>query len=69
MQYPNEKLLTAEEGAVLTGLHPATLRKLAWQRKIRSFKVLGCLRFKRGDLEELVVERPANREKDLPKAG
>ncbi len=53
-----EKLLTAKEAAEFTGLHPATLRKIAWQRRIRSFKVLGALRFKRSDLEELVVERP-----------
>ena len=55
----NEKLLTAEQAARVTGLSPATLRKLAWQRRIRSFKVLGALRFKRSDLEELIVERPA----------
>lgn len=54
-----EKLLSAEQAAELTGLHPATLRKMAWQRRIRSFKVLGALRFKRSDLEELIVERPA----------
>jgi len=57
-----EKLLSADEAAELTGLHPATLRKMAWQRRIRSFKVLGALRFKRRDLEELIVERPAERE-------
>ena len=55
----NETLLTAEQAARVTGLSPATLRKLAWQRRIRSFKVLGALRFKRSDLEELIVERPA----------
>ncbi len=53
-----EEYISAEEAAKLIGLHPATLRKLAWQRRIRSFKVLGALRFKRSDLEELVVERP-----------
>ena len=57
-----EKLLSADEASELTGLHPATLRKMAWQRRIRSFKVLGALRFKRRDLEELIVERPAERE-------
>jgi len=56
----NDKLfLSAEEGAVLVGLHPATLRKLASQRRITTFQVLGCLRFKREDLEALIVERPA----------
>ena len=58
-----KEFLTAEESAELTGLHPATIRKMAWQRRIRSFKVLGALRFKRGDLEELIVERPALRSK------
>jgi len=57
-----EKLLSADEASELTGLHPATLRKMAWQRRIRSFKVLGALRFKRSDLEELIVERPAERD-------
>ena len=56
----NDKfLLSADEAAVLVGLHPATLRKLASKRRIRSFKVLGALRFKREDLEGLIVERPA----------
>ena len=54
-----EKLLSADEAAEIVGLNPATLRKLAWQRRIRSFKVLGCLRFRRRDLEKLIVERPA----------
>jgi len=54
----SKKLLPAEEASELTGLNPNTLRKLAWQRRIRSFKVLGALRFKGSDLEELVVERP-----------
>ena len=57
-----EKLLSADEASELTGLNPATIRKMAWQRRIRSFKVLGALRFKRSDLEELIVERPAERE-------
>ena len=55
----SENLLSAEQAADLVGLHPATLRKLAWQRRIRSYKILGCLRFRRRDLEKLVVERPA----------
>ena len=60
----NENLMTAKEAAELTGLHEATIRKMAWQRRIRSFKVLNALRFKRSDLEELIVERPkANYEK------
>ena len=54
-----EKLLSAIDAAELVGLQPTTLRKMAWQGKIRSFKVLGALRFKRSDLEALIVERPA----------
>jgi len=52
------KLMSAEEGAQLVSLKPQTLRKLAWQQRIRSFKVLGRLRFKREDLLGLIVERP-----------
>lgn len=54
-----ELFLTADEGALIVGLRPGTLRKMAWERRIRSFKVLGALRFKRSDLEALIVERPA----------
>ena len=60
MQEPTiDRLLTATQAAELTGLSPATLRKMAWQGRIRSFKVLGAIRFKQRDLEELIVERPA----------
>ena len=55
----DEPLLTADQAAELIGLRSSTLRKMAWQRRIRSYKVLGSLRFRRGDLEELIVERPA----------
>ena len=54
-----ESFLTANQGALITGLHASTLRKMAWERRIRSFKILGALRFKRADLEALIVERPA----------
>ena len=54
-----EGFLTAEQAAELTSLRPATLRKLAWEGKIRSFKILSAVRFKRSDLEALIVERPA----------
>ena len=64
-----ERFLTAEQAAKITGLHPSTLRKLAWQRRIRSFKVLGTLRFKREDLEELIVERPAFEESNRDERG
>lgn len=56
-----EKLLSAKEAAELTGLHPATLRKMAWQRRIRSYKVLGALRFRKSDLEGMITERPAEK--------
>ena len=51
--------LTAKEGYLITGLRPATLRKMAWEGRIRSFKVMGAVRFKRADLEALITERPA----------
>ena len=54
-----EKQLSAIDGAELIGLQATTLRKMAWQRKIRSFKVLGALRFRKSDLEKLVTERRA----------
>ena len=55
----NGKLLTANEAAEFTSLNVSTLRKLAWQRRIRSYKVLGALRFRKSDLEALITERPA----------
>lgn len=51
--------LTADEAALITGLRPATIRKMAWERRIRSFKIMGAVRFKRADLEALIIERPA----------
>ncbi len=39
---------------------------VAWERRIRNFKVLGALRFKRSDLEALIVERPALPEMQAP---
>ena len=45
-----------------TGLDKTTLYRLARERRIRSFKVLGtALRFERADLLTLVQERPAVR--------
>ena len=51
--------LTADEAALIVGLRPATLRKMAWEQRIRSFKIMGAVRFKREDLEALIIERPA----------
>jgi len=59
MEEITEKLLSANEGAEITSLHPNTLRRMAWEKRIRSYKVLSALRFKRSDLEALIVERPA----------
>jgi excisionase family DNA binding protein len=53
-----DQLLSAAEGETLIGIRRETLRKWAWQRKIRSFKVGGALRFSRKDLLRLIVERP-----------
>ena len=58
----DDKLLDANQVADLTGLHPQTIRRLAWKRQIRSFKVLGALRFKRSDVEKIIQERPAAEE-------
>lgn len=55
----DDNLLDANQVSELTGLHPGTVRRLAWQRRIRSFKVLGALRFKRSDVEKIIQERPA----------
>ena len=57
----SEKLLTANQAAEFTSLNVSTLRKLAWQRRIRSYKVLGALRFKKSDLEGMITERPAEK--------
>ena len=54
-----EEFLSADQAAEVISLHPNTLRKLAWQRRVKSYKVLGALRFKRSDLEGLIVEREA----------
>ena len=51
------ELVSVAEAARLIGLAPATLYKMAYQRRVRSFKVLGALRFDRGDLLALVTER------------
>ena len=58
------ELVSADTGSLITGLKPSTLRKLAYERRIRSFKVLRCLRFRRSDLEALIVERPARDKRD-----
>lgn len=58
MEESTERLLNADEAAAITGLHATTIRRLAWQRRIRSYKVLSALRFKREDLLELIVEQP-----------
>lgn len=55
----DDNLLDANQVSELTGLHVGTVRRLAWQRRIRSFKVLGALRFKRSDVEKIIQERPA----------
>ena len=54
-----KRFLSAEEAGALVGLSPLTLRKMASQRRITSYKVLGALRFRREHLESLIVERPA----------
>lgn len=60
--------LTADQGALITGLRPATIRKMAWEGRIRSFKIMGAVRFKRADLEALIEERPAKDPVDVSAA-
>ncbi len=54
-----KRLIDANEASTMTGLQPGTIRKLASQGKIRSYKVLGALRFRQEDLQQLITERPA----------
>ena len=63
-------LIDVNEATRLTGLDKATLYKLARQRRIRSFEVLGrALRFDRADLMDLVRERPVVQESDGERGG
>ena len=56
-------LVDATDACRLTGLAKPTLYKLARERHLRSFKVLGrSLRFDRADLLRMVEERPARQE-------
>lgn len=55
----DRELIDVGEASRLTGLDKTTLYKLARERRLRSFKVLGtALRFDRSDLLKLVQERP-----------
>jgi hypothetical protein len=65
----DRELVDVSKAATLTGLAPATLYKLARQRRLRSFKVLNALRFSKADLAELVIERPPIAEDAAAKAG
>ena len=53
------EFFTPSQAAEYTSLALSTLRKMAWERKIRTFKVLNCVRFLKEDLDALIVERPA----------
>ena len=55
-----QELIDINDAARITGLDKATLYRLARQRQLRSFKLLGrALRFDRTDLAALVQEQPA----------
>ena len=55
----DHELIDVGEASKVTGLDKTTLYRLARERRVRSFKVLGtALRFKRSDLLKLVEERP-----------
>jgi excisionase family DNA binding protein len=54
-------LVDINEAQRITGLDKDAIYKLARQKRIRSFKVIGsALRFERSDLVSLVEERPAH---------
>lgn len=57
------ELVDINRASRITGLAPSTLYKLARRHQLRSFKVLGALRFDRADLVALIVERPSCVEK------
>jgi excisionase family DNA binding protein len=53
-----ENLVDVNEGRRITGLEKGTLYRLARQRRIRAYRVLGrALRFERADLLALLTER------------
>lgn len=58
-----DDLVDISEASRITGLKVPTLYKVARQGKIRSFKVLTTLRFRRGDLTALIRERATGTEK------
>lgn len=64
----NHELIDIHQAARISGLLAATLYKLARQRRVRSFKVLGALRFDPADLSELIVERLSSREREVTDA-
>ncbi len=57
------ELLSAAQAAEYTTLSESTLRKMAWERRIRTFKVLRSLRFLKEDLDAMITERPAEETK------
>lgn len=58
----NDRLVSAETGALEIGVKPDTLRRWAREGYISSFKVRGALRFRLSDLKALVVPRPSSKQ-------
>ena len=58
------ELLTARDAGRLLGLHPMTLRRMAWRREVPALKIGRALRFRRRDLLDWLNERsvPARRD-------
>jgi len=55
-----QELVDVNTAARITGLDKTTLYRLARERRVRSFKVMGTVvRFERTDLMKLVEERPS----------
>ena len=54
----DSKFLTVREAAEYLSLSESTLKRWAWLRQIRTFKIGGAVRFRKSDLEERIIERP-----------
>ena len=55
-----QELVDVNTAARITGLDKTTIYRLARERRVRSFKVMGTVvRFERTDLMKLVEERPS----------
>jgi hypothetical protein len=56
-----DRLVRIQEASAISGRAVPTLYRMAWARKIRTYKSGGCLLFRVSDLVGLIQERPALR--------